>query len=89
MSGCGSMVVIKSECTETKDIIVERPIEGSVKMHFQGDGITRSLLTVAGEIGGLTCSAFGKNCSGTAEIGTSETIYSGTPYKISTIRCAE
>lgn len=82
-------VVLKQECTETRDILISRPIEGQVKIFDQGAGIKKSMVSVSGEINGDSCTIYGGNCSGSAKIGTSETIYSGTPYKISTIRCAE
>ncbi len=82
-------VVIKEECTETRDIMIMRPVEGVVKIFDQGEGIKRSMVTIAGEVKGGSCNVYSKNCSGAAKIGVSETIYSGTPYKISTIRCLD
>jgi len=82
-------VVIKEECTETRDIIIQRPVEGVVKIYDQGEGIKRSFVSVTGELKAGSCNVYSKNCSGAAKIGTSETIYSGTPYKISTIRCLD
>jgi hypothetical protein len=86
MNNCET-VVIKSECTETVDIIQMHPIEGRVRMFEQGKGMKTALVSVAGDLKASACKIYGKECSGTAKIGTTETVYSGTPYKISTIRC--
>ena len=88
-SKCSKAVVIKQECTESRDIIIERPISGKVVMYDQGKGVKRSVISVAGELKGNSCKIYGENCSGTAEIGTTETKYAGTPYTISTVRCFE
>lgn len=82
-------VIIKKECTETRDIITMRPVDGKVKLYDQGKGIKRSVISITGDIGGASCDAFGEDCSGPAKIGTTETMYAGTPYVISTIRCFE
>lgn len=87
MPKCDTRVIIKQECVSTKDIIILRPIDGSARIFSQGDGIKRSTVTIAGELDGLSCDVFGADCSGSAKIGSSEVAYSGTPYKISTIRC--
>ena len=87
-TGCAP-IVIKDECTTTRDIILMRPVAGRVRIADQGEGIKRSIISVAGDIDAAgSCSAYGENCSGVAMIGSTETIYSGTPYKITTIRCA-
>ena len=84
-----SDVILKEECTETRDILISRPIEGRVKIFDQGKGIKRSTINVMGDLGGGSCKVYSGDCSGNAQIGTTETVYSGTPYKISTIRRAE
>lgn len=82
-------VLTKSECVETWDIIVARPILGQVRIYEQGQGVKRSMVTVAGELSSGACKIYGKGCAGAAEVGTTESMYSGTPYKISTVRCLE
>jgi len=80
--------VIKKECTETWDIIIERPIEGPVRMHKQGPGVSRAIVNITGD-GASGCSRMFGACSNNVKIGTTETAYSGTPYKITTIRCGK
>lgn len=87
MTSCDGKV-IKKECTETWDIIIERPIEGQVRMHKQGPGVSRNITNITGDIGGGSCRVFGA-CGNAAKIGITESIYSGTPYKITTIRCED
>ena len=82
-------VIIKQECTETRDILIERPINGRVKIYDQGEGIKRSVVSIAGSVSGGSGNLYGEGCSGVVEVGSSETMYSGTPYKITTMRGLE
>ena len=88
MANSCNNVVIKSECHESVDTIVVKTLEGPVRIMKQGGGIKTTTLTVAGDLPSGKCTIYGDGCSGAAEVETIETEMEGTPYKISTIRCA-
>ena len=88
MSSSFDAVKTKCECTESADIITLRPIEGKVKLMVQGAALKRSSVTFASMDSvnpSGTCMTYGSNCSGLAEVGVTESAYSGTPYKVVTL----
>ena len=78
-------VISKKECVETIDIIIARPINGKLKIYKQGKGPkTGYVVKSAPENEDVDF-----DCEGTRDgvlVSKAATAYSGTPYKLKTLR---
>ena len=84
-SSC-SDIVTKSECVETIDIITVRPIDGTIKIFKQGAGPKTGYVVMANQVSSTRPDSDCEAISGGTLISKASVVYSGTPYKITTLR---